>query len=253
MLRTIKDEFSNLGEKIYKESELEQIMPLIDNGTLELKKVNFSGDFDFANYMLTEINEVLTESSFKYPVFDDLMSSVAHHYSIENNINYSKLNPKEIEFGKEVLFSVANIDNISLDNILNLKNELENELSRFKSAILDYSKDIESAPYSTESKIEIKKHYDYNIKPELHLLRNQIKSNRYIKIITNEAVSNAGKYMTIATVGIGISELFNFEKLISIGGLIAEANYKAYKLKKDNSKKIKQHPLFFINEIKNFK
>lgn len=252
-LRKMKEEFLKFGEDVYKESEFEELIPLIESGTLDFKHYEIGGENEITDFMLNEIIEVLTTSSSKYPVFDDLISDIAHYYSIENNFEYSRQNPQEIEFGKEIILELPNIDNISIDNLLKLKDELNNELHNFKGAILNYSKDIESIPFSPESRIEIRKNYDYYIKPELALLRSQIQANRFIKIITNEVLSNTGEYITKAFIGIGLCDLFDFEKFLSIGGLLAESGYKAYKEKKEHIKRVKQHPLFFINEVSRLK
>ena len=251
ILRQINKGLQETGETIYRESNFDQIIPLIESGRLEFKHFDIgAGKEEFSKFMLNETIEALKQSSTSYPVFDELISSIAHHYSLENDFSFSQQNPKEIEFGKEVILELPNIDSFSIANIDRLKEELDNELSRFKGAVLGYSKSIQASTYSEESRLEIKKQYDYHIKPELEALRRQIKKNKLVNLIIDEVMSNQAKYITQSMIGIGLCSLFDYEKLLGMTGILGEASYKTFKNRKENMKKIKEHPLFFLNEIR---
>lgn len=250
-IKQMDEELKGIAEKIYYDSNFEQLLPLIESGKLELKHFDFGmmDDGKFSEYMSSEIQDILKKSGSKYPVFDELMGNIAHQYSIENNIDYPKQKPKEIEFGKELILSLPNIDQISVDNMLKIKNELNNELSQFKGAILDYSKEINSNPFSEAAKVEMKKQYEYHIKPDLQALRNKVKQNKYLIHLTNEIMSNASTYVTQVGLFLGVCTLFDFEKLLSVSGVLGETTYKAYKKKAENTQGIKENQLFFYNEL----
>lgn len=253
-IQQMNKSFLEIGETFYSQSNFEQILPLIENEILEFKHFDIgSGKEELSEFILQEIIEVLNQSSTKYPVFDDLISSIANHYSIENNVSLSNQNPKEIEFGKEIILELPNIDHFEVSDILKLKDELNNELNRFKGAILSYSKGIQSSVFSEESKIEIKKQYHYYIKPELDTLRKKIKQNRFINLLVDNVMSNQSKYITNSIIGIGLCTAFDFEKFIGTAGVLTDAAYKTFKTRKENNKELKEHPLFFLNELNNLK
>lgn len=255
MMRKFEKEFYGVAEKFYSDSKFEQLMPLIEAGNLELKDFDFNvlEDDQFAEYMSNEIEDILSMSGSKYPIFDELMGDIAYRYSVENNFSFEKQNPLEIEMGKELILELPNIDLISVEDLLTLKHELNIELSRFKGAIFDFSKEVESTPFSKEASQEIKKQYEYHIKPELNLLRNQMNENKFYKHLRDEMLSNASSHLTQASVLLGVCSIFEFEKILSISGVLGETGYKAYKKKAENKKNLKENPLFFYTQLNNVK
>ncbi len=246
----MRNGFHKMGQNFYDESDFGQLLPLIENKTLELKHFDIGANKDdISKFMLNEIVEALTQSTSRYPVFDELIGSMAHHYSIENNLVFDRHNPQEIEFGKELIFDLPNIDSISIDDILRIKDELKTELSKFKGAIEDYSKDIESQTFSNESKAEIKKRYESHIKPELNQLREELRRNKFIRILFDQVLSNMSSHVTQISVSLAICSLMDFEKILSVSGVLTETTYKSLKDMRDGDRKIRQSPLFFYNEL----
>ena len=125
-----------VGEKMYVDSKFEQLVPLNERGILELRHFDNGADKTaVAEFMLTEVIEVLKTSATRYPVFDELIGSMAHHYSLENNIEYSQQNPKEIEFGKELIFQIPNIDLIGIQDKLKFRRSTN---TIFSQSLLNY-------------------------------------------------------------------------------------------------------------------
>lgn len=242
---------SEIGEKFYNNSNFDKLVPLIEKGFIEFKHFNYGID-DVQEFFMNEILDVLNDV-YKYPLFDNMIEGITHAYSIENNLSIANNNPKEIKMGKEVLFKLPNIEELDFIEIIELKNNLNIELSRFKGALLNYSNSLISLPYSEKDDVEIFKKYEYYIKPELADLKNQISQNKFIKKIRNELLSNSTKYATQTMVCIGLCELMEFNKLISTVGFLGESMYKTFKTKADESKKIKKHPLFFYHSMEKLK
>lgn len=251
IMKKLEKDFFGVAEKFYSDSKFEQLMPLIDSENLELKEFDFAAmdDERFVEYMSNEIHEVLSQSGSKYPIFDELMGDLAHRYSEEKELSFQEQNPLEIQMGKEIILQLPNIDRISVEELLILKNEMESELSRFKGAILDFSKDLESTPFSVEANHEIKKQYEYHIKPELTTLRSQMDENKFYKYLRNELLSNSSRHLTQATILLGVCSIFEFEKILSATGVLSETAYKAYKKKVKSTKKLKENPLFFYTQL----
>lgn len=252
MMKKFEKEFYGVAEKFYSDSKFEQLMPLIETGNLELKNFdfNFLEEDQFAEYMSNEIKDILSMSGSKYPIFDELMGDIAHRYSVENNFSFDKQNPLEIEMGKELILELPNIDLISVEDLLTLKHELNIELSRFKGAIFDFSKEVESTPFSKEANQEIKKQYEYYIKPELETLKNRMDDNKFYNHLINEVLGNASSHVTQASVLLGVCNFFEFEKILSVSGVLGETGYKAYKKKVESKKNLKENPLFFYTQLR---
>lgn len=251
MIKNFEKSALQIAENFYQGSNFEQLIPVIEAGLLEIKEFDFTtieGD-RFVEYMSNEIKDILSQSAYKYPIFDDIMGDLAFKYTLENDLSYQTQNPMEIQMGKELILQLPNIDEISVENIIKLKNELYNELLRLKGVILDYSKEVESNPFSKDAHIEMKKQYEYNIQPELESLRNQITRNKFLKHLKNEVLSNSSSHLTQVSLLIGICNIFDFEKILSISGVLSETVFNAYKTKIENSQQIKENPLFFYSEL----
>jgi len=259
LLRRYKNEvkkmhksFQDIAKKVYDKSNFEEIEPIIESGKVEFKHFKY----ELAKPIKEVVQKFITEqirdtlvNENHYPVFDDLIGSIAHHYSLQEGLKLQKENSKEVEFGKELIFRLPNIDKISFQDILNLKEELNKELYNFKNEILSYSQEISSLPFSNESKIEIKKKYEYVIKPQVIELREKIEKNRFIKILINDSMSNLTKYSAQASVFIGACEYLDYTKLLPLGTLLTQSLYKSIKELKDNNNKFKKHPLFFYHSL----
>lgn len=255
MMKQFEKDTLQVAEKFYSDSNFDQLMPLIEAGNLELKDFDFNvlEEDQFVEYMSNEIKDILSMSGSKYSIFDELMGDLAHMHSIENNFSFDEQNPLEIEMGKELIFELPNIDLISVEDLLNLKNELNIELSRFKGVIFDFSREVESIPYSKEASKEIKQQYEYHIKPELTSLRLKMDENKFYKHLIDEVMGNASKHLTQASVLLGVCSIFEFEKILSVSGVLGETAYKAYKKKVENAKKLKENPLFFYTQLSRIK
>lgn len=253
VLREINDSFYKVATNVYDESDFEQIVPLIESGKVEFKHMDLGSDkHDIGEMMMKEIVDILSNGNH-YPIFDDLVSSIAHQYSIEEEFKFRQENAREVEFGKDLIFRLSNIDGIDFDDITALKGELDEELSNFKNSILLYSKDISSFPYSPESKVEIARKYEYEIKPQILELQGRIKRNKFVRKFTDETLSNASKYVTEVGVFLGVCALLDFEKMLSLSGMLLQSSYKSMKQMTIEREKIKNHPLFFYHEMSKIK
>lgn len=255
MMKQFEKKFIEAAEKFYSNSKFEQLIPLIEAGNLELKDFDFTvlEEDQFVDYMSNEIKDILSKSGSKYPIFDELMGDIAYKYSVENNFSFEKQNPLEIEMGKELILELPDIDSLSIRDLQTLKYELNIELSRFKGAIFDFSREVESMAYSKEASEEIKKQYEYHIKPELTSLRLKIDENKFYKHLIDEVMGNASSHVTQASVLLGVCSIFEFEKILSVSGVLGETSYKAYKKKVENAKKLKENPLFFYTQLSRIK
>ena len=254
IIRELQNKFREIGETIYRSSSFGVLTPLIEDGTLEIKHCDINeGGKVVAEFMLNEVIDALKKSGTKYPVFDELTTSIAHHYSLEKKLQFGGQNPNEIEIGKELILQLPNIDALEISDILRLKGELSEELSRFRGAISDYSRDIESTPFTPETKLEITKQYQNHIKPELDSLRRQVKRNKFIRHFADQALDNSSSHMAQVGIFFCVCSFLDIEKMLSAAGVLTETSYKAFKSRRQSTEEIKTNPLFFYNQLENVK
>ncbi|MFW6016145.1 MAG: hypothetical protein ACOCRK_06875 [bacterium] len=247
-IKEINKSFEDLSNRMFYDTKFDELMPLIDKGIINFKHIDEFDQDKMIQFILDEIEEVIKNDN-QYPLFDETIGSLAESYTKKENITYNKENIKEINFSKEIVFKIPNIDALNFEQIINMKEELKNESSKFKNAILVYSKSIDALPFSAKYKQEINKKYSYYIKPEIELLQEKINSNTYIKNLFKELVSNSSKYTKNVAVILAACNFFEIEKLLSIAGLLPELTYKVLSNKKKKDKEYKSHPLFFYYKL----
>jgi hypothetical protein len=236
---------SRQAENLFLTSGLHEAAEFIKSGQIKLNIVDMSGE-QAAQNIFNEIKKILNEPS-TYPIFDHDIENLTNAYIRENQPEIDLSNSKEMVFSKELIFNLPNMEDISFDNILKLKSELELELSKFKGLIYDYSTEINNLPFSPENKILINKKFEREIKPQLLELQKQIDENKFTKNLFSDTLENLTKYSII----MGVATLGDLEKtLLGTGGLtIAETLSKAFKETKKQNAEVKSNSLYFYHRL----
>ena len=163
---------------------------------------------------------------------------------------------KQAELARFLLEQLPLFDQASVDEILDIRKELDKPLLRFRSAIIDYSERIKYAPWDKDFLPEADKVYHRDVQPALQELEDSIQSNKLLTIVFKKFAENTVILpVTTSTVSMAISQLSDLPKelAMSLGAGIVSASilYKAYDEWVENKKANEQNKLFFYYEVKN--
>ncbi len=140
MLTKFDRDINKIVEKLFMESGLIEGINLIEDGTLSLNIFDFGKDSnDFTQGILDETIKLITDVD-SYPIFDELIENLADSWIKENSLNCNSINASELKFSKELLVQLPNLDGISFETLINLKESLNLPLEKFRYLIYNFSK-----------------------------------------------------------------------------------------------------------------
>ena len=271
----------NATNEIIQNSKIIELKNALNSGVLELHAFeNANTDEAVANFMIESITAAVNESSgvrkktkaqdnkllmefieqvFKsvsdgstYPLFDEETASL-----VRTRIQIDKFPLPEfgLDRGRQAglikrLFEyLPTFEDATIDEILDIRKELDKPLTRFRSAIINFSQDIKSTAWDKDFMPEADKIYLRDVKPALLDIEESVKSNKFLttlirKVAEKPAVLPAGSLFSIA-----ISQFSSLPKELaaSLGVGIASASiiYEAYDEWAKKKQATEQNLLYF--------
>lgn len=202
---------------------------------------------EFVEQVFDSVSNGLT-----YPLFDEQTASLVKAGIRENKIPIPSLgldHGKQIGLVKQLLEYLPTFENATIDEILDIRKELDKPLTRFRKAIINFSQDIKSAAWDRDFPPEVDKIYYRDVKPALLDIEESIKSNKFLlallrKFAEKPAVLPAGSLFSMA-----ISQFSSLpnELAVSLGVGTASAAliYEAYDDWARKKQATEQNLLFF--------
>lgn len=234
----------------FKINESENIGASKLKGTLDESNRKISKEF------VDVILETVTNSS-TYPLFDDGAGEL-----INLAIRVGELNPnqtrkaqaKQSKLAAEVLQKLPVFDEASVNEIIDVRKELERPLLRFRSAIINYSDKIKSESWSEEFLVEAEEAFHREIEPAVLDIEDIVKSSSSLlalttrKLVDKPAITTYGAsvfsyVVSQQTLLPEIAKVAMAVGGIGIGG--ATAIYDAYKEHQKQSQTIEKNQLYF--------
>ncbi len=186
-----------------------------------------------------------------YPLFDDTTGALVRSGIEDGKISASPVRvnqSKHSALASDYLRRLPVFDDTSIDEILDIRKELDKYLIRFRSGISNYATKISSAPWDKDFSVEADEIFIREVKPGIQDIEDKVKSSSYlITLIARKAVD-------VKSIGGGILSFFIeraelLPKYTSIGlglGLpVAAAIYDAFKARQKEKQEIEKHNLYF--------
>jgi hypothetical protein len=156
---------------------------------------------------------------------------------------------KQAQLARYLLERLPLFDKASVNEILDIRRELDKPLTHFRSAIIDYSEDIKSTPWDRGFPPEAEKIYLRDVKPAMLDMEEAVQSNKFLanlirKLAEKPIVLQAGSFLSIV-----VSQLSSLPKELVTGLGISLASapliYEAYEEWSRKNRDIKQNKLYF--------
>lgn len=144
------------------------------------------------NALVSEFIEQIVKTiqdNSTYPLFDTQVDSL-----VRTSIRANVIRPSEqgIERGRHVGLAKSLFDHLPLfehatiDEILDIRNELESPLIRFRKAMIIYSENIKPASWDRDFVYDAEKVFHRDVEPALLEIEESIKSNKYLAELTRK-------------------------------------------------------------------
>ena len=233
---------------------IDELDNALKSGLIEFQP--FAVDKD-AEVYVDEIAKILTSGN-SYPLFDESTSNIidlAITAKVIHPIGRSVVMAKQAKLSSNLFEKLPVLERATINEIIDIRGELNKSLSRFRSAIILYSKEIETVPWQEKFEFESDQLYLQYIVPALQDIDESFNANKSILEIVKRTLTDPGVIST-SVMGIAISQASKLPEVITslsvIGGLVGGA-YSAIKEKREKNQEIEKNQLYFYYRLSNIK
>ena len=255
------NEIAKVALKFSSEKGGNELNKLIENERLEIRYFDsylIANDKDFDNYFkeeyLKNLKQILTDGN-NYPLFDDGISGLVNAAIKEGVIDVSSRNiitGKRAGLATGVLLYLPNFEKASVDEIIDIRKELEKPLIFFRSTIIEVTEKIKSEQWTDEFSYEVEDFVNSRVKPALLEIEQQIRENSYLRRLINIDGKDLINIVGLGLFGLGISAispLIDLSKApLYLSGLGVHAIKEFIDYKKDLSN-IKNNSFYFVYQV----
>ena len=249
--------FKDTIEQIAKNSGVNELLPALESGLLEIKIYGKGQEIDynttdFINEFVGSLEEALI-SRKTYPLFDDQTGKLVNAGIKEGLFKFpdsSSNKTKHVGFVSNIIQRLPTFDKAKVDEILDIRKDLEKPLIRFRSAIFKLSEEIAHQQWDENFYYDSEKLFYREIIPTVEEIEEECKSNKYLSKLLSQATDNSiGLPATNSVLGMMIAKLSDFTNISTIFlGLAAGTGTiatKALKEWKEKTKEIERNQIYF--------
>jgi hypothetical protein len=160
-----------------------------------------------------------------YPLFDKLTGELVDYAIKEGRIQpptVSVNRSKQVGLSSDLLQRLPLFDNASMDQIIDIRKELDQPLRRFRSAIIKFSRDVESAAWEKEFPQEAEQVFREHVEPAVLDIEEECKSNRLLRSLLPSLVDKPVSMATTSALGVLLAAASQLPPIVTAGlGLTA--------------------------------
>lgn len=245
----LKKQSQEYFTKLALEAGLDKLDAAYRTGLLDIQSFSIDNTDQLVNEYFETISRAVV-SGETYPLFDDFTGSM-----IEAAIREGKLAPTNVSVNRAVQVGLSSdllkrlplFEDASIDEIIDIRKELEKPLVKFRSAMIQFSRQVDNAPWNKEFPAEAEQVFREHVEPAVFEIEEACKSNKLLfSLITNyfsqETVLPAGLGVLLAS-GTHLSDIM----ALGLGAVAttAVAGLKSYKEWQGKNSEIQGNQLYF--------
>lgn len=207
---------------------------------------------DFAEYVTQTVTSPLT-----FPLFDEHTSRLVRAAIDEGIITptgSSRLRGKSTALAADLFDRLPTFEQASVEQILDIRRELEVPLTRFRVAILGFSNDILSDYWDEEFVSECQIVFIREVEPAILEIDEATKSNRYLRKLIHHAARGSALAAAGALLGMFVAHSSSQPEIVTQAiGLTLPAAGLAFSAREDQKheqKDVEQHQLYFYYQAR---
>ncbi|MGA7732311.1 MAG: hypothetical protein WCD37_13710, partial [Chloroflexia bacterium] len=199
MFNSSWDDMKALFEQQAEQAGAEGLFTALQSGLLELHPFDVAGqDADVASQFVSVIGDAIADGT-TYPLFDDSTGGLVQASINEGKMKVSDSAVARAKHGALVgdLFErLPLFDNASVEEILDIRRELEKPLVRFRGAVIGFAERIKSAAWDSEFSSDAETLYRQDVAPAILDIEETVKANRELTALlpklSNESLTIVG-------------------------------------------------------------
>ncbi len=157
--------FEGLADK----AGIDELTLAVESQLVELHPFSFTNDDDlFVKEYFDVIKDAVT-SGQTYPLFDDLTGDLIRSAIKEGKINLSDElihRAKHIGLSSDLFQRLPLFDNAPIDEVIDIRKELDKPLVGFRSAVMRFSREVENAPWGEDFPLEAERVFREHVEPQ---------------------------------------------------------------------------------------
>ena len=231
---------------------------LIRHGQVKIESFNNSiADVD--RCVLEYYNKLKVALKSSYPLFDEQSNDLMKAALESNIINVSPTDKRKIMhagLADNYIQRLPSFSEATVDELVDIKSELNQPLIRFRSKMLSYSDSLQSLPWDKDFEQECDLLYDKEIAPALLEIEECTKNNCFIKNLGKKFFTDEGFWKSTGGLVIGIAAggvISSFNDVISTeqgmlatgGAFVATKIAGAYNEYREKKKEIQTKDMYF--------
>ncbi len=184
-----------------------------------------------------------------YPLFDDLTGEIVSSAIREGKIvpsNVSLNRAKQIGLSSDLLRRLPLFDDAPVDEILDIRKALDKPLIRFRSAIIQFSREVHSTSWDKDFPKEAEQVFREHVEPTVLEIEEACKSNRILLRLIPDLIE---KPLIPASLAILIGQANQLPEIVADGlGLVAGASVTALRSVREwreRNREIEGNQLYF--------
>lgn len=250
------DAWKDLSEAMEESFAIKPIKQLIEAGTIEY--LPLTGDIrtnridNTVRDFVKALNNTLEQGNTTYPLFDEVTAWVVNEGLKDGTVKASSTTArktKQIKLAALLLERLPLFDQASIDEILDIRRELERPLVRFRSAVIGYSDQIKAAPWDRDFEADAENLFYKDVEPTVLEIEDAVKSNSYLAMLVRKIVDKPLTIPVGSTLAMAMSQLSSLPMLaaqaLGIGLSAAPLVYDTTKEWKEKQIATEQNQLFF--------
>lgn len=188
-----------------------------------------------------------------YPLFDSEISNIIDRLIQEELILPT---PSAVQHSKhgglanDLFGRLPSFDTAPMDDIVDIRNELEESLGNFRETVAKYSKEIEAAQWSLEFAKEAERIFEERVKNSVDELEEEVRSNNDLKGYLKDVAAKAGPGALPSSIQAFIAEPGAIGHIVTAAWAGASAAGAAHKRHK-KSESLKKNELYFYYRVGN--
>lgn len=248
LMTNMKGAMSKGIAKITDGVRVDELDAALRSGLIEFYWVNPGGSSD---EVIKEFYNVVSEavtSDTTYPLFDDMTGGLVSAAIQEGKLNVSDSSinrAQQVGLSADLLSRLPLFDNASVDEVLDIRKELETPLIRFRAAITDYSTEIKNASWDEGFPLDAEKVFQAKVQPAVLEIEEAYKSNKRLMSYINKLIDAK----SLSGLGILLAST-NFlpdtvAKFMAGTAAVTTVLYQAEKEWREKNEEIEKNQLYF--------
>jgi len=250
-----RQEFGRVAENLIKEANAEGLFSAIQSGLVEIQSFDFQKDNAVEQY-ISMINDAVL-SGETYPLLDDFTGNL-----VRLAIEAGKIVPlgttitkaKQTGLSSGLFEKLPLLDEASVDEIIEVRKELDKPLTRFRSAIVNFSRQIEHEPWAKEFPYEVDQVFIEHVEPAVLDIDEAYKSNKFIVSLVKKFADKPLVLPSTSAIGFLLSQASNvpnvFTQSLSLVAGSAIIGLEAVEDWQKKKQEIEKNQLYFYYRVK---